>query len=220
MIEAVFFDLDGTLADTAADLGGALNRLRAEEGLEKIPLAVLRPHTSHGVRGMLGVGLGILPGHERYAELAQRFLDHYGNAVCAGTVLFPGMDSLLQGLELRGIPWGVVTNKTSRFTLPLLTALGVTERAACIVSGDSAPRPKPHPDPLLLAAELARVAPARCVYVGDDLRDVQAAHAAGMRAVVAAYGYLGEGTRIEEWGGDHLIDRADELLGLLDRLAC
>lgn len=216
MIEAVFFDLDGTLADTALDLGGALNRLRREEGLDEVPLRQLRPHTSHGVRGLLGAGFGIQPGEARYAEFAQRFLSHYAEAICIETVLFPGVADLLDALEARMIPWGVVTNKTTRFTLPLLAQLGLAERASCIVSGDSAPRPKPHPDPLLLAAEIAGVPPGSCLYVGDDLRDIQAAQAAGMPSAVAAYGYLGEGIPPEQWGGDYLIEQAGQILALFE----
>lgn len=216
MIEAVFFDLDGTLADTALDLGGALNRLRREEGLDEVPLWRLRPHTSHGVRGLLGAGFGIQPGEPRYAQFAQRFLSHYAESICIETVLFPGVADVLDALEVRKIPWGVVTNKTTRFTLPLLAQLGLADRATCIVSGDSAPRPKPHPDPLVLASEIAGVPPGHCLYVGDDLRDIQAAQAAGMPSAVAAYGYLGEGTPPEQWGGDYLIEQAGQILALFE----
>lgn len=220
MIDAVLFDLDGTLADTAADLGGALNRLRTEQGLEAMPLEVLRPYASHGVRGLLGAGLGLKPTDEAYAGYAQRFLAYYAAALCVDTALYPGIAELIGQLEAHRLRWGVVTNKTSRFTLPLLAALGVARRAACVVSGDSAPRPKPHPAPLLMAADLVQTAPGRCIYVGDDLRDVEAGRAAGMPTVVAAYGYLGNDKPVEEWGADALISRPEEILGLLHLGAC
>lgn len=215
MIDAVLFDLDGTLADTAADLGAVLNRLRSEAGQAPLPAATIRPHVSKGVRGLLGIGFALEPGDDGYAELHQRFLAYYGDSLCVATTLFEGVLGLLASLEAEGIKWGVVTNKTSRYTLPVMAALGLERRAACIVSGDSAPRPKPAADPLLLASTLAGALPARCLYVGDDLRDMQAARAAGMGAIAAAWGYLGDGLPLDAWGADAIIQSPGELTGLL-----
>ena len=215
MIDAVLFDLDGTLADTAADLGAVLNRLRAEAGQAPLPAATIRPHVSKGVRGLLGIGFALAPGDDGYAELHQRFLAYYGDSLCVATTLFEGVLGLLASLEAEGIKWGVVTNKTSRYTLPVMAALGLGRRAACIVSGDSSPRPKPAADPLLLASTLAGALPARCLYVGDDLRDMQAARAAGMGAIAAAWGYLGDGLPLDAWGADAIIQSPGELTGLL-----
>lgn len=215
MIDAVLFDLDGTLADTAADLGAVLNRLRSEAGQAPLPAATIRPHVSKGVRGLLGIGFALEPGDDGYAELHQRFLAYYGDSLCVATTLFEGVLGLLASLEAEGIKWGVVTNKTSRYTLPVMAALGLGRRAACIVSGDSSPRPKPAADPLLLASTLAGALPARCLYVGDDLRDMQAARAAGMGAIAAAWGYLGDGLPLDAWGADAIIQSPGELTGLL-----
>jgi len=212
---AVFFDLDGTLADTAPDLGGALNELLAELGRPAVGMDVLRPHVSAGTRGMLGVGLGLKPDHAEYAALAQRFLELYASRLCARTRLFDGMATLIDELESRGIGWGVVTNKPARFTEPLMECLQLSHRAAAIISGDSAPRPKPAPDSLLLACESAGVPPGLTLYVGDDLRDMQAARAAGMRAIAAAWGYLGDGTPIHDWNADATISEPLDLLYLL-----
>jgi phosphoglycolate phosphatase len=216
MFDAVLFDLDGTLADTAPDLGGALNRLRAEQGLEAMPMAVLRPVASNGVRGLLGVGFGIAPEHPRYPALAQRFLDLYAEALCVHTTLFAGVRELLKGIETRHVRWGIVTNKKARYTLPLIEQLGLTPRSGCVVSGDSTPRPKPHPDPLLLGSSLLGVDAGRCAYVGDDLRDILAGRAAGMATVAAQYGYLGSAEPVADWRADHLIDSPGDLLRLLD----
>lgn len=215
MIDAVLFDLDGTLADTAADLGAVLNRLRSEAGQAPLPAATIRPHVSKGVRGLLGIGFALAPGDDGYAELHQRFLAYYGDSLCVATTLFEGVLGLLASLEAEGIKWGVVTNKTSRYTLPVMAALGLGRRAACIVSGDSSPRPKPAADPLLLACTLAGTLPACCLYVGDDLRDMQAARAAGMGAIAAAWGYLGDDLPLESWGADAIIHSPGELTGLL-----
>jgi len=215
MIDAVLFDLDGTLADTAADLGAVLNRLRSEAGQAPLPAATIRPHVSKGVRGLLGIGFALAPGDDGYAELHQRFLAYYGDSLCVATTLFEGVPGLLASLEAEGIKWGVVTNKTSRYTLPVMATLGLGRRAACIVSGDSSPRPKPAADPLLLACTLAGALPARCLYVGDDLRDMQAARAAGMGAIAAAWGYLGDGLPLDAWGADAIIQSPGELTGLL-----
>ena len=215
MIDAVLFDLDGTLADTSADLGAVLNRLRSEAGQAPLPAATIRPHVSKGVRGLLGIGFALVPGDDGYVELHQRFLAYYGDSLCVATTLFEGVLGLLASLEAEGIKWGVVTNKTSRYTLPVMAALGLGRRAACIVSGDSSPRPKPAADPLLLASTLAGALPARCLYVGDDLRDMQAARAAGMGAIAAAWGYLGDGLPLDAWGADAIIQSPGELTGLL-----
>jgi len=214
-VRAVFFDLDGTLADTAPDLGGALNELLAERGRPALAMATLRPFVSAGTRGMLGIGFGLAPDHPDYPDLARRFLERYAARLCVGTRLFDGMAELLAELERRGIAWGVVTNKPARFTEPLMDCLLLTERMAAIVSGDSAPKPKPAPDTLLLAGEKAGVPPRLTLYVGDDLRDIQAAHAAGMRAIAASWGYLGDGLPIADWGADATIATPLELLDLL-----
>ncbi|WP_374605080.1 phosphoglycolate phosphatase [Niveibacterium sp.] len=211
----VLFDLDGTLADTAPDLGAALNSVLEEEGVAPLPMEATRPVTSQGVRGLLRVGLGIGPDDTNYQTLAQRVLKHYATGICRHTRLFDGMPGVLATLESRGIKWGIVTNKHARFTEPLVDALGLIQRAACVISGDSAAHPKPHPAPLLMACERANVAPTHSIYVGDDLRDIQAGKAAGMCTIAAAWGYLGEGEAIHEWGADHIAPTPEALLDVV-----
>jgi phosphoglycolate phosphatase len=215
MLEAIFFDLDGTLADTAPDLGGALNRVRSEEGLPALPLEQLRPVVSQGVRGLLRVGFDLQPDDAAYPALQTRVLEHYEQAICVGTVLFPGMEELLVQLEARAIPWGIITNKRARYTEPLVRALQLEERAVAVVSGDTTAETKPSPLPMLYACEAAKVAPENCWYVGDDLRDIQAGHAANMRTIAAAYGYLGEGSPPELWQADALVHSPAEIWQLL-----
>jgi phosphoglycolate phosphatase len=215
MIRAVLFDLDGTLADTAPDLAGALNALLEEQRRPPLPVAAARPVTSSGARGMLKVGFGIDPGHAEYEPLKTRFLDLYAARVCVETELFTGIEDLLATLDARAVPWGVVTNKAERFTRPLLDALDLLERAACVVGGDTTARAKPHPDPLLHAARHIGVEARRCLYVGDDLRDVQAARAAGMPVLAAAYGYLGEAGDPRAWGADAVIEHPLDVLNHL-----
>ena len=212
MIRAVLFDLDGTLAHTAPDLALALNRLRAEEGLPPLPVEAVQPVASAGARGMLGAGLGITPEDPRFIELRDRFLDHYQNDICVDTALFDGMPEVLDVLERRGLKWGIVTNKAMRFTDPLIAAMGL--RAACVVSGDTTARAKPHPDSLLHASKLIGIPPADCLYVGDDVRDVQAARAAGMSVIAAAYGYLSGGDP-HAWGADGVISHPREVLNFV-----
>ncbi|MDB5801968.1 MAG: gph [Rhodocyclales bacterium] len=216
-IRCVLFDLDGTLADTAPDLGSALNRTRIEDGLDALPLAQLRPVTSQGVRGLLREGYGLSPDHPRYPELAERVLRHYTENICVGTALFAGMEPLLQQLEAASIKWGIVTNKHARFTTPLVAALGLAQRASCVVSGDTTARPKPAPDPLLHAAAEVGVAPAQCVYLGDDERDIVAARAAGMLSVAVRWGYISSDKPIEAWGADRIIDQPLEVLDYISR---
>ncbi len=214
-VAAVLFDLDGTLADTARDLAGALNRLLAEEDRSPLSYAALRPHVSGGARALLREGFGLAPADASYAQFQQRFLAHYEAAICVDTVLFDGMTELLDTLDAQAIPWGIVTNKSQRFTLALVEALGLRNRAACLVSGDSSPRSKPDPTPLFLACSLIGSDPQESLYVGDDLRDVHAGKAAGMGTIAAAYGYLGDGPPIAEWGADRIIAAPGEILALL-----
>ena len=198
-VDAVLFDLDGTLADTAGDLVLALNRLRADRRLPPVPLADLRAHASSGARGLLGAGMGITPESADYEELREAFLAHYSACLVETTVLFNGVAELLDALEQRRMPWGIVTNKFSRFTGPVVSALALADRASTVVSGDTTPHAKPHPAPLLHAAAELRVPPSRCIYVGDDLRDIVAGNAAGMPTIVAEYGYMGNGGTSDTW---------------------
>jgi phosphoglycolate phosphatase len=215
MTAAVLFDLDGTLADTARDLGGALNRLLAEENSPPLSYEALRPHVSGGARALLHAGFGLKPTDTAYPAFQMRFLAHYQAAICEETVLFDGMANLLDALETRAIPWGIVTNKSQRFTLLLADALGLRDRAACIVSGDSSPRPKPDAAPLLMACSLIGSVPADAIYVGDDVRDIDSGKAAGMRTVAAAYGYLGNGLPVTAWGADCIVATPAGILDLL-----
>jgi phosphoglycolate phosphatase len=206
MIQAVLFDLDGTLADTAPDMALTVNRMLERRRRPPVAAEEVRPHVSQGARGMIGAAFGLKPGDEGFQALREEFLALYGENLCVGTRLFPGMAELLDALEERGIAWGVVTNKFERFAVPLIDALGLGERAAVVIGGDTCARPKPFPDPLLFAAEKMRVPAAAALYVGDDERDVQAARAAGMPVLVAAYGYLGDDKPPELWGADAIID--------------
>jgi 2-phosphoglycolate phosphatase len=218
-VEAVLFDLDGTLADSAGDLADALNRVRADRGLPPVDPAQLRAHASSGARGLLGAGMGITPEAPDYAVLRETFLDHYASCLAETTALFPGVAELLATLDARRVPWGIVTNKFARFTMPLVRALALARRAAAVVSGDSTPNPKPHPASLFHACQLLRVPPARCVYVGDDLRDVVAGNAAGMSTIVAEYGYLGGDQDSRNWPATGWIAEPLALLNWLPRTA-
>ena len=214
MISLVLFDLDGTLADSAHDLAGAINRLRQAAGMPPLPYQALRRHASGGARALLRAGFGIAPGDPGYDELRARFLADYELNLCRETRLFDGIPELLDGLERRGLRWGIVTNKFDRFTRRVVAGLGLGN-AACVVSGDSTPTPKPHPAPLLLACRLAERSPAQTVYVGDDLRDIEAGRAAGIRTLAAGWGYLGDGPPVEAWGADAISATPAEVPGLL-----
>jgi phosphoglycolate phosphatase len=211
----VLFDLDGTLADSAGDLAGALNRVRADRGLPPVAAADLRAHASAGARGLLGAGMGVAPDHPEYRTLRDAFLAYYERDLAVTTVLFEGVPQLLDALDARGLRWGVVTNKAQRFTGPVVAALGLAPRAAVVVSGDTTAHPKPHPAPLLHAAEALGVLPAACVYVGDDLRDVVAGNSAGMATLVADYGYLGESGSSDGWPATGFLARPLDLLNWL-----
>jgi N-acetyl-D-muramate 6-phosphate phosphatase len=213
---AMLFDLDGTMLDTAPDMGGALNRLLDEEGRAPLSAAVIRPVVSHGAARLVKLGFPGADGDE-FERLRLRFLDLYSRHLAVETLPFPGLLDLLDELERRSVPWGVVTNKPGWLTDPLLDQLRLSARAGCVVSGDTVAERKPHPLPLLHAAGLIRVAPAACVYVGDAERDIQAGRAAGMRTVVAAYGYLGDDDSPASWNATGIVDHPQQLLSWVDR---
>ncbi|MCQ0030217.1 phosphoglycolate phosphatase [Burkholderia glumae] len=217
--DAVLFDLDGTLADTAPDLAGAVHQMQRERGLPETPLDALRPLASAGARGLLGGGFGIAPGAPEYEAMRVEFLANYAAAICVKTTLFPGIAELLDALDARGVRWGIVTNKATRLTEPLVALLGLAPRAATVVCGDTTAHSKPHPAPLLHAAEQMGIAPQRIVYVGDDLRDIQAGTAAGMATIAAAYGYCGDGAPPETWQAQHFAATTDALHELLRNVA-
>ena len=208
---AVLFDLDGTLLDTAPDMVGALNRLRIEEGLDALPCAGVREHVSHGAMRLVTLAFPQARGEE-FERLRLRFLELYAAHLAEGTCLFPGLDEVLARLEDERVPWGVVTNKPAWLTDPLMERLALARRACCIVSGDTVAERKPHPLPLLHAAQLSGVAPGHCVYVGDAERDIVAGRAAGMQTVVAAYGYLGADDQPSQWQAHGIIQHPAELL--------
>ena len=217
-IRGVLFDLDGTLLDTAPDMAQALNRLRKEQGEHEIPFALIRPHVSHGALALVRTGFPDAD-DERVGILRARFLELYSADIAAGTKLFPGFQAVLAQLEARDLRWGIVTNKPAFLTEPLLAAMKLSTRAKCVVSGDTLPQRKPHPAPLLHAAALLGIETGDCVYVGDAERDVRAAHAAGMRSLIALFGYLSEHDQPQTWGADAMINEPAELITWLNGTA-
>lgn len=215
-IEAVLFDLDGTLVDSAPDLAGAANELRAARGLAPMPFERLRPMVGAGARGMVGTALGLKPGDEGWEAVRDEFLGLYERRLLRETAVFAHVEPVLRRLEAQPLPWGIVTNKALRFAAPLVEGLALHGRAAVLVGGDTTPHAKPHPAPLLEAARRIGIAPERCAYVGDDLRDVQAGRAAGMFTVAAGWGYLGAGEAIGDWGADLVIDDPHAILHWLE----
>jgi len=211
----IFFDLDGTLVDTAPDLGLALNMQRERHGLPAMPLTTIRPYASHGSKGRLSIGFGLTPEHPNFAAMRSEYLELYHQVFARSPVLFEGIAELLDVIERKGLRWGIVTNKPRRFSEPLLKAIKLDGRSACLVCGDDAPRAKPHPDTLLLAAKQTESSPADCMYIGDAERDVRAGVAAGMRTVVVLYGYIAETDKPEEWGADFLIEQPMEVMSLI-----
>lgn len=214
-IQAVLFDFDGTMADTAPDLAFALNVMRAQRGLEALPLTQLRGLASEGARGMLRRGFDLHPHHERYGAMREEYLSIYEANMLRETKLFDGMAEVLDALDARGIAWGIVTNKLERLAVPLIGMMELSQRAGCIIGGDTTGKAKPAPDPLLEAARRVSADPRHCLYVGDDLRDVQAALAAAMEPVVALYGYLGNDEPPEQWGASKYLSNPGELLNFL-----
>lgn len=214
-IQAVFFDLDGTLIDTAPDLGYALNLQLARHGRPTLSDDEIRPFASHGSRGLLGLGFGVTPEDPNFITLRDEYLHLYDQVFTRQPKLFSGMQAVLTALDKSQTPWGIVTNKPRRFTQPLVASLGLHLQAACTVSGDDAPQPKPSPATLLMACEQVGVNPQYCVYVGDAERDIQAGKAAGMQTVVALFGYLDAQDKPETWGADAMIHQPEELLNFI-----
>ncbi|TDR72038.1 HAD family hydrolase [Paludibacterium purpuratum] len=212
MIKAVLFDLDGTLADTALDLGSALNRLLTEEGLPTQPDHLIRPIASHGARALVALGFGITHEHPDFEALRQRFLDHYDDSFADRTCLFEGVSELISEIHRRGLPWGIITNKPMRFTDRLIPTLPFPVAPQVVVSGDTVGVAKPDPRPMRYASERIGLDPTACLYVGDAERDIQAGRNAGMRTVLAGWGYIADSDRPQEWGADVRIESPLDLL--------
>jgi phosphoglycolate phosphatase len=218
MTALILFDFDGTLADTAPDLGAAANRQRTRAGLEPLPLEVLRPYSSAGARGLLRCALNLMPTDEAYEAHRVQFLKDYEAAMTVDTCLFDGVPELLAQIKNEGMAWGIVTNKATYLATPIVTALGLAQDCAVLVCGDTTAHSKPHPLPLLHAAQQAGYDVERCLYVGDDLRDIQAAQAAGMPSIAAAYGYCGPEHPPETWQADHCAYSAREMWPAIKQL--
>lgn len=211
----VLFDLDGTLVDSAPDLAGAINDVLAEEGRPALPYERLRPMVGSGARGMVGTAFGLRPGDQGYEPRRARFLEIYATRSLRLTRVFDGVDPLLENIERAGLRWGIVTNKAHHLAHPIVHGLGLGHRAGVLIGGDTTPHAKPHPAPLLEAARRMDVEPGHCIYVGDDLRDIQAGRAAGMRSLAAAWGYLGDGDPLHAWQADAIIEQPQSLLNWL-----
>lgn len=216
VINGVFFDLDGTLADTAPDLAFALNETLRINDKTQLPFEKIRPVVSHGGRALIELGFGFGPEAEEFEKVRQQLLDIYLENIARHTQLFPGMTELLEEIERRNIAWGVVTNKPGWLTEPLMAALELNRRAVSIVSGDTTSKSKPHPEPLFYACEQAGLNPQECIYVGDAERDIEAGRAAGMRTVAALFGYIQEQDVPEQWLADEYINHPSELIRLLE----
>lgn len=211
-IAAVLFDLDGTLVDSAPELGAAADKMRVDRGLPSLPLTDYRPMAGAGARGMLGIAFGITPDMPDFPPLREEFFRNYEARMLLNTHVFDGVAALIGSLQAQGIAWGIVTNKSKRFTEPLVRSIDLFAGAGAVISGDTTPFSKPHPEPLLEAARRLDLDPARCIYVGDDERDIIAGRAAGMRTVAATYGYMGAQADATLWQADGAIDSPMALL--------
>ncbi|MEC9313845.1 MAG: phosphoglycolate phosphatase [Pseudomonadota bacterium] len=210
--DVVFFDLDGTLVDTAPDLAYALNQVLQQEGRDPLPYEAIRAVASHGSPGLLSLAFGITTDNPEFASLQQRFVQLYQDNLTRESNLFEGMQTVIDKLDDMGKKWGVITNKPAFLTEPLMAGLNLQQRAACIVSGDTTAQSKPHPAPMLHACKLVNIEPTDCVYIGDAERDIIAGRNADMHTLVARYGYLGDDDRPENWQADGMINHPEELL--------
>lgn len=215
--QGVLFDLDGTLLDTAPDFIVVLNAMRTDRGLAPLPSEDIRAVVSNGVRALVTLGFGGQPGDPAFEALSVELRERYARHLAVHTRLFPGLDDVLRRLEALNVPWGIVTNKPSLYTLPLLDALALRTRCASVVCPDQVTHTKPHPEPMLKAAAEIGVAPAACVYVGDHERDIAAGRNAGMATVAAGWGYIGENEHPRDWQPDHIVDSVSALGALLFR---
>lgn len=216
-VRAVLFDLDGTLLDTAGDLGSALNHLLLELGASALPQATIRPYAGAGVRGLLKLGLNLLPTDADYSSLSERLLAIYQQHLLETTQLFPGMADILSFLEKEKLPWGIVTNKPAKFTDPILHHLNLATRAGCVISGDSLSTRKPDPEPILHACKLLQRDPRECLYVGDSEIDIRASRDAGGVSLAALYGYIPPGENPREWEANGYIEHPRDILGWLGK---
>ena len=214
-IKAVLFDLDGTLADTALDLGGALNTMLREQGLPEVSMDEIRPVASHGASGLLKLGMNLDKSDPNHARLRQQYLDTYETCFDKDTVLFEGIDALVQAIHARGLKWGIITNKPHTFTHRLVPQLGFSVAPDVVVSGDTTAEAKPSTKPMFYACEQIDIAPEACLYVGDAERDMQAGKNAGMKTVLVSWGYIHADDKTEEWPADSVIDTPEQLLQLL-----
>jgi phosphoglycolate phosphatase len=214
-IQAVLFDLDGTLIDSAPDLGAAVDQMRVDRGMPSLPLVHYRPMAGAGARGMIGLAFGFTPEHPEYDAMKEEFFRNYEACMTQRTFAFEGVVQMIDALVAAQLPWGVVTNKSKRFAEPLTQAMPLFKTAAVVISGDTTPYAKPHPEPLFEAARRLGIAPSACVYVGDDERDIVAGLAAGMKTVAATYGYLGTQSDVQKWQAHAHIQSPRELDDLI-----
>jgi len=211
MISTILFDLDGTLVDTAPDMAHSLNLLLQEQAKETLSHDIIRPHVSNGSVALVKLGFGDDIEEQRLEDLKQRYLEIYQENIHIDSCLFQGMETLLKKIEDAGKKWGIVTNKPSWLTEPLLQSMGLAQRSACMVSGDTTEQRKPHPEPMYHACKLIGVDAAECIYIGDAQRDVEAGNNANMKTIIASYGYIGDWEDINSWGADAVIDSPDEI---------
>lgn len=214
-IQAVLFDLDGTLIDSAPDLGAAVDKMRVDRGMSSMPLAHYRHMAGAGARGMISLAFGYTPDHPDYEAMKEEFFRNYESCMTERTFAFEGVAQMIAALVAAKLPWGVVTNKSKRFAEPLTQAMPLFKSSAVLICGDTTPHAKPHPEPLLEAARRLGLDPSACIYVGDDERDIVAGHAAHMKTVAAAYGYLGAQGDVEKWQAHAQIQSPSELASLI-----
>ncbi|WP_462379207.1 N-acetylmuramic acid 6-phosphate phosphatase MupP [Pseudomonas sp. Marseille-QA0892] len=219
-LEAVLFDMDGTLLDTAPDFVAVIQAMRASRDLPPVPEKTVRDVVSGGAKAMVSSAFEVDPASDEFESLRLEFLDRYQNACAVHSALYDGMAEVLADIEAAGLKWGVVTNKPVRFAEPIMQRLNLAKRSAVLVCPDHVERSKPDPEPMVLACSQLGVAPETVLFIGDDLRDVESGRAAGSRTVAVTYGYIHPEDNPRSWGADAVIDHPSELRALLDRAVC